>query len=413
MDLFQAFTVLIVLSAVFAYVNHRYLRLPTTIGLLLIALVVSVVLVLVGQANPALVAPVREALAGIDFSQVLLEVMLSFLLFAGALHVDVNALRREQWPVLIFATLGVLTSTFLVGTAFYYVLQALGLGIDYIYCLLFGSLISPTDPIAVLSILKKANVPKQLEVKITGESLFNDGVAVVIFLTILQIAQVGVDQVGPGEIALLFVQEAVGGALFGLALGYGGYLLLRSIDAYVVEVLITLALVMGGYLVAQLLHISGPLAVVVTGLVMSNRGRKFAMSDETRDYVDLFWELIDEVLNAVLFVLIGLEVLVLEFHREYFVIGLITIPIVLVARLIAVGLPIQLMKLSREFIPNTVAVLTWGGLRGGISVALALALTPEMPRELVVAVTYLVVIFSIAVQGLTIEPLVRRLRLDG
>ena len=413
MNVFQAFTVLIVLSALFAYINHRFLRLPTAIGLMLIALAMSLALVALGQYDAGVLVPVQEALARFDFSQVLMEVLLSFLLFAGALHVDVTALRAQQWPVLIFATLGVLASTFMVGTAFYWLLQAMGMGIDYIYCLLFGSLISPTDPIAVLSILKKANVPKELEVKITGESLFNDGVAVVIFLTLVKIADLGVDQVGAGQIALLFVQEAVGGALFGLALGYGGYWLLKSIDAYVVEVLITLALVMGGYLLAQLLHISGPLAVVVTGLVMSNRGRKFAMSDETRDYVDLFWELIDEVLNATLFVFIGLEVLVLEFHRAYFAVGAVTIVLVLVARLIAVGLPIQLMKLRRGFVRHTVAVLTWGGLRGGISVALALSLTPQMPRELIVAVTYLVVVFSIVVQGLTIAPLVRRLRLPA
>ncbi|SDK25049.1 monovalent cation:H+ antiporter, CPA1 family [Catalinimonas alkaloidigena] len=410
MDYFQAFGILISLSAAFGYINHRFLRLPTTIGLMLIALFLSLLLIVLGIFDPELVQPISRALSEIDFSQVLMEVMLSFLLFAGALHVDVTALHQQRWPVLIFATLGVVASTFMVGTGFYFLLQWVGFPIDYIYCLLFGSLISPTDPIAVLSILHKAHVPKELEVKITGESLFNDGVAVVVFLTLLEIAQLGAGEVGAGEIATLFAQEALGGGLFGLALGYGGYLLLKSIDAYVVEVLITLAMVTGGYLLAQQLHLSGPLAVVVMGLVMSQQGRKFAMSDETRDYVDLFWEMIDEVLNAVLFVLIGLEVLVLEFHREYFLIGAAAIVIVLLARLISVGLPISLMSLRRDFVPYTITILTWGGLRGGISVALALSLPGDMPRELIVAVTYLVVIFSIVVQGLSIEPLVRRLK---
>ncbi|WP_291728036.1 cation:proton antiporter [Bernardetia sp.] len=408
MDLFHAFTVLIVLSAAFAYINHRYLKLPTTIGLMLIALVMSMVIVGIGQFNESFFQQAQSLIKSVDFSKVLMEVMLSFLLFAGALHVDTPTLAKERTPIMIFATIGVTASTFIIGTAMYFILGWLGLGTDYIYCLLFGSLISPTDPIAVLSILKSAKVPKNLEVKIAGESLFNDGVAVVVFLTLFQMASQGIENTGVWDIVKLFAVEAIGGVIFGLALGWVCYKLMYSIDNYVVEVLISLAIVMGGYALASYLHTSGPLAVVVAGLVMSARGREFAMSDLTRDYLDKFWELIDEVLNAVLFVLIGLEVLILSFDGKYMVVGAIAIVVSLLSRLISVGLPISFMKLKRDFIPNTILVLTWGGLRGGISVALALSLEPNMSRDLFVTVTYVVVVFSILVQGLTVEKLVKK-----
>jgi CPA1 family monovalent cation:H+ antiporter len=408
MDLFHAFTILIVLSAAFAYINHRYLKLPTTIGLMLMALLMSLVIVGIGQFNAALFEKAQQLVGSVDFSKVLMEVMLSFLLFAGALHVDTTTLAKERTPIIIFATIGITASTFMIGTAMYFILGWLGLGVDYIYCLLFGSLISPTDPIAVLSILKSAKVPKNLEVKIAGESLFNDGVAVVVFLTLFKMANKGVENTTVLDIVELFAVEAIGGIIFGLVLGWICYKLMFSIDNYVVEVLISLAIVMGGYALAAYLHTSGPLAVVVAGLVMSARGREFAMSDLTRDYLDKFWELIDEVLNAVLFVLIGLEVLILSFDGKYIIAGVIAIVVALTARLISVGLPISFMKLKRDFIPNTILILTWGGLRGGISVALALSLTPEMGRDLFVTITYVVVVFSIVVQGLTVKKLVKQ-----
>lgn len=407
MDLFNAFTILIVLSAAFGYINHRYLKLPTTIGLMLISLLMSMMIIVMGQFSENLYTQFVTMVKGIDFNKVLMEIMLSFLLFAGALHVDVETLSRERGPVMIFATLGVIVSTFIVGTLMYFVFQMLGMNIGYIYCLLFGSLISPTDPIAVLAILKRASVPKKLEVKISGESLFNDGVAVVVFLSIFEMAEKGVENIGALDILILFVQEAGGGALFGYLLGIVGYYLLKSIDSYVEEVLITLALVMGGYAFSSFIHISGPLAVVVAGLLMSDRARMFAMSDVTRQYVDMFWEILDEVFNAVLFILIGLEVLAISFERNYIIAGIIAIVVVLISRFISVGIPISLMKLKRKFIPRTIQILTWGGLRGGISVALALSLTEEMHREVIVSVTYIVVIFSIIVQGLTIGNLVK------
>ena len=413
MDLFNAFTILIVLSAAFGYINHRYLKLPTTIGLMLISLIMSLAIIAMGQFSDGLYKQFVSMVKGVDFNKVLMEIMLSFLLFAGALHVDVKTLAKERGPIMIFATLGVIVSTFIVGGLMYLVFNAFGTKIEFIYCLLFGSLISPTDPIAVLAILKKATVPKKLEVKISGESLFNDGVAVVVFLSIFEMAEKGVANTGALDILILFVTEAGGGALFGFVLGYVGYYLLKSIDSYIEEVLITLALVMGGYAFSSYLHISGPLAIVVAGLMMSDRARMFAMSDVTRQYVDMFLEILDEVFIAVLFILIGLEVLVISFKQVYIIEGLIAIVVVLGARFISVGIPISLMKLKRSFIPRTIQILTWGGLRGGISVALALSLTEEMHREVIVSVTYIVVIFSIVVQGLTIGKLVKGIDDDG
>ncbi|WP_026999922.1 cation:proton antiporter [Eisenibacter elegans] len=413
MELFKAFTILIVLSAFFGYLNQRYLKLPDTIGIMLIALAASLGVIFLGQYMPEYEQMVEDFIAKAKFEEVLMDIMLSFLLFAGALHVDIQTLAKQRLPIMIFASIGVVISTFIIGTAMFFLLPLVGLPMSYMYCLLFGALITPTDPIAVLGILKKANVPKDLEVKIAGESLFNDGVAVVVFLSIFNIVRKGDDIVNFGEIATLFVQEAGGGIALGLAVGWLGYRMLKTIDAYVVEVLITLAMVTGGYSLAALLHFSGPLAVVVTGLMMSDRGRILAMSDTTREYVDKFWEMVDEVLNALLFVFIGLEVLIIHFEPAYFAGGLIGIGVMLFARWVAIGVPIKLLQQTRDFIPNTITLMTWGGVRGGISIALALSLTSQMPpRDMIVCMTYIIVIFSIVVQGLTISPLVKRLKLS-
>ena len=335
--------------------------------------------------------------------------MLSFLLFAGALHINLNDLAKQKWVISILATVGILTSTFIVGGVSYFLLNKLGIEINFIYCLLFGSLISPTDPIAVLGILKSANAPKTLETKIAGESLFNDGVAVVVFIVLLGIATGG-HEVSAGHILLLFLEEAVGGVLFGFAIGWITYQLLKQVDSYQVEILLTLALVMGGYALASAIHVSGPIAVVVAGLLIGNHGRTFGMSDHTREHLDTFWELIDEILNAVLFVLIGLEVLILPFTTDVLMVSLLLIPLILAARFISVGLPIMLMRKKRQFTPGAVKILTWGGLRGGISVALALSLPPGDARDVILAITYVIVVFSILVQGLTIGLLVKALK---
>lgn len=340
--------------------------------------------------------------------------MLSFLLFAGALHTNFEQLRVQRWPVLVFATAGVLTSTFLVGTSIFYVLQLLGLSIDYIYCLLFGALISPTDPIAVLGILKKAGAPKKLETKIVGESLFNDGVGVVIFLTVFNIAGSGNESSEAWDIIKLFGEEVIGGIALGLIIGWITYRLMRSIDDYDTEVIITLAAVMMGTAIAQKFHFSAPLAMVAAGLLVGNDTlRNSAMSEITERYVDKFWELIDILLNTILFVLTGMEILVLTFQTEYIIAGLLAIPIVLLCRYLSLMLPINFFKKRLDFVPKTNLIMTWGGLRGGISIALALGLTEEMHRNLFLLITYIVVVFSILVQGLTVGKLIEKTQRSG
>lgn len=407
MDLFNILAALISLTAVFSYLNYRYIGLPITIGVMVVALAMSFLLNIVGWLDWGLEKQAETLLHSIDFDQTVLHGLLSFLLFAGALHVDLNDLAARKWSIGSLATFGILISTFLVGTVTWWVLGLLGPGLPYIYCLLFGALISPTDPIAVLGILKTAGAPKSLEMNITGESLFNDGVGIVVFLVILEIVT-GSHAVTAGRVATLFLQEAVGGAVFGLGAGYIAYRMLRSIDHYQVEVLITLALVAGGYALADTLHLSGPIAIVVAGLLIGNHGRFLGMSDKTREHLDVFWELVDEILNAVLFVLIGLEVLVLTFTRTDLIAGLLIIPVVLLARFVAVGVPVTLLRSFRPFSRGAVRIMTWGGLRGGISVALALSLPASPERDAILAMTYAVVVFSIIVQGLTIGALIKR-----
>jgi CPA1 family monovalent cation:H+ antiporter len=402
--------ILITISALFSFINYRFIKLPTTIGLMLIALVFSLLLLLAGKLGFAdFELQAEHLLSSIDFNQTLMQGMLSFLLFAGALHIDLNDLAKQKWVITSLATFGIITSTFIVGGASYFLLNQLGIHLDFIYCLLFGSLISPTDPIAVLGILKSANAPKTLETKIAGESLFNDGVAVVVFIVVIGIATGG-HEVTAGHILFIFLEEAVGGVVFGLAIGWLTYQLLKQVDNYQVEILLTLALVMGGYALASALHLSGPIAVVVAGLLIGNHGRMFGMSDHTREHLDTFWELIDEILNAVLFVLIGLEVLILPFTNDVLLAATLLIPLVLAARFISVGIPISLMRKTREFSPGAVKILTWGGLRGGISVALALSLPSGEARDTILAITYVIVVFSIVVQGLTIGRLVKALK---
>ncbi len=403
MEMLDLAALLLTLAAIFSYINFRFLKLPTTIGIMLIAMLISISLVVLGHCGfEGIQNKATVVLEGIDFNKALMHGMLSFLLFSGALHVNLEDLDQHKWIISILATFGVVMSTFIVGSIAWIVFWLIGLKLPFIYCLLFGSLIAPTDPIAVIGILKKAGVPKSLETKFTGESLFNDGVAVVVFLVIMGIVTGGHD-VTAGHIMLLFVEEAIGGVLFGLAIGWLAYRMLKSVDNYQVEVLLTLALVMGGYAFARVIHVSGPIAMVVAGIFIGNRGRLFAMSENTREHLDSFWELMDEILNAVLFLLIGLEILVLTIKGNYLIAGLIMIPVVLLARFISVGIPVTFMRRIRDFSPHAVKILTWGGLRGGISVALALSIPNGPEREALLTVTYIIVIFSILVQGLTIE----------
>jgi CPA1 family monovalent cation:H+ antiporter len=335
--------------------------------------------------------------------------MLSFLLFAGALHTNFEKLREYRWPILSFATIGVLASTFIVGSLVYLLFQAFSLDVEFIFCLLFGALISPTDPIAVLGILKKANVPKNLEIKIVGESLFNDGVGVVIFLTIFNIANVEAAE-HHQSVLVLFLQEVIGGLVLGLLAGWFTHRLLKSIDNWEVEVMITIALVLGVHWIAVFFHLSGPLAVVAAGLLIgTHQSRASSMSEITESYIDKFWELIDTYLNAILFVLIGLEILILPFDLNFLLMGVIIVPIVLLSRYLSLSPLVAIFNRYLDFVPKTALIMTWGGLRGGISIALALSLTDSMNKDLFLIVTYIVVVFSILIQGLTIGQLVKRI----
>jgi len=408
MGIFHLLSILIVLSAGFAYINFRVFKLPNSIGLMLVSLIFSLLILLAGFYFPSFKDWVAIRLNSINFSELLLEGMLSFMLFAGAINIRYGDLKNEKLTIILFSTISVILSTFIIGFSAFYLLIFFDIKVSLINALLFGALISPTDPIAVLSILKKAGISKSLETKIAGESLFNDGVAVVIFITILKLAQPGVEFETAG-VFLLFGQEAFGGIILGMALGLCGYKLFASIDNYQVEVLITLAIVMGGYTLAHYIHVSGPLAMVVAGLITGNHSKNFGMSVITTEYIDKFWELIDEILNAILFVLIGLELLVIQANQTIFIVAFILIAIVIVTRYISVWIPSIAIRQKEKITRRTLLILTWGGLRGGISIALALSIKPEFNRDIWVTITYVIVCFSILIQGVTIGKFAEKL----
>jgi len=406
MNILNVIAVFVTISALLSYINYRFVKLPSTIGLMMIALAMSLLLIGLSKLGFGIEEQAEQFLSGIDFSEALMQGMLSFLLFAGALKINLEDLAKQKYIVTGLATVGVVASTFMVGSAIYFALMWLDIPLSYIYCLVFGALIAPTDPVAVLAILKSVKVSKSIETKIAGESLFNDGIGVVVFLILVGIATGGEDA-GVSSAIMLFVQEALGGVVFGFVIGWLAYQLLKGVDAYSVEVLITLALVSGGYALASAIHTSGPISIVVAGLLIGNHGRMYAMSDVTRHHLDMFWELIDEILNAVLFVWIGLEILVLAFSWDYVWAGLVAIPISLLARFVSVSAFVGLLKFRRKFSDNTIRILTWGGLRGGISIAMALSLAAGETRDLIVGITYVVVVFSILVQGSTIKRFVK------
>lgn len=399
----------LVLTALLAYFNHRFIHLPITIGVMASALLLSVSIILLKLIgiDHGLHQQVEMMLRSIDFSNVLMQGMLSLLLFAGALHVDLSELKAYRWQVGGLSIFSTLFSTFIVGLGAWGALPWFGIELPLIYCLLFGALISPTDPIAVMGILKTAGVPKNLELVISGESLFNDGVGVVIFSLLIGVLTMGATPSLEQGVTLL-LREAGGGLLYGLVLGYITFRFLRSVDNYQVEVMLTLAAVMGGYMLANKLHVSGPLAMVVAGLVVGNHGREFAMSDTTRLYVDMFWEMIDDILNAVLFVLIGMEVMIVSFSLNLALAAVLMIVLTLAARALTVAVPVVAFQGFFRLPKGAATVLTWGGLRGGISVALALSLPPGPQRDIVLALTYCIVVASILVQGLTIGKLAHR-----
>jgi len=411
MQYFEIASILVMFSAVFGYINEKYLKLPTTIGLMLIAIVFTLLTIVISYVNPLLLNHQKELISQIDFSTVLLDMMLSFMLFAGAMHTNFEQLKIQRRPILGFAFISTLISTFLVGGLIYLVLYLLGHQVDFIYTLLFGALISPTDPIAVLGILKKVGVDKKVETVIVGESLFNDGVGVVIFLTIFSIAKQGMESFHIAEVAKLFGIEVLGGVALGLFIGWLAYKMMKSIDNFDVEVMVTLAVVMGGTFIAHKLHVSAPLTMVTAGLVIGNDTvRNNAMSEITEAYVDKFWELIDVLLNTILFVMIGMELLVVSFKLDYVIAGVIAILIVLISRYLSIKPLLHYFERKIKFIPKTDMIMTWGGLRGGISIALALSLPESMHRDLFLVLTYMIVVFSILIQGLSLGALVRKFK---
>ena len=403
MELYYSFSALIVLASIFSYLNYRFLKLPSTIGIMVIAIVVSIFLVSFGETVlPRTFGHLHNLMTGIDFTEVLMGAMLNFLLFAGGIHINIDDLKEQFVPVVIFSTAGVVISTFVVGFGMYYLLPLVGISLPFIYCLLFGALISPTDPVAVLSILKQANVSKSLETKVAGESLFNDGMAVVVFTVVLQLAIGNAVDLNIESIGLLLLKEAGGGLLLGVVLGWITSRLMREVDDYIISVLVTLSVVMGGYLIARQMHISGPLTMVAAGLFMGNFNVRFKMKSVTQDYLIKFWELIDEILNAVLFLFIGFELLMIKDLSHYMIPGLLAIAVVLLARIISIWGPTTFMSFRTRFSPQTVKVLVWGGIRGGVSIALALSIPKNENSTIVLSITYCVVVFSIIVQGLTI-----------
>ena len=405
---FDAASVLIVLSAVLGWVNHRYIKLPGTVAMTLMGAVASVVVISMDALLPS--SRVSDAVTGflndIDFHETLMNGMLSFLLFAGALHVDLEHLRKGRWQIATLSTIGVVASTVIVGGGLWGLTRLFGIDLAMIWCFVFGAIVSPTDPVAVMAVLRTTKVPPTLQATIAGESLFNDGVGVVVF-SILVASAVGGEAFSIVHAGELFLIEGLGGAALGGVIGWIAYRAMKAIDDYSVEVMVTLATVMGGYALASALHISGPVAMAVAGLIVGNQGFSFAMSDQTKDYVIKFWALIDEILNAVLFLLIGLEALVLAQRFGLLGLGILTVPLVLVARGLSVGVP---LLFSRNLLPFGLAfpVMTWGGLRGGISIALALSLPNGAPKDVLVAATYVVVLFSVLAQGGTIGHLVKR-----
>ena len=412
MEVFVLFSILITLAAFFSFVNVRLFKLPSGISLMMMGTLVALALVSAGYFSSDIAAEIKAKLSLINFSEFLLGILLSFLLFAGSLHVQLNDLRKAAKSIGSFATFGTVLSTFIIGVIFYFLMQVFQHPVPVIYCLLFGALISPTDPIAVMSILTKANLSKSIETNIVGESLFNDGIGVVIFATIANIVVVGLENTSATGIGLLFLREAAGGIVTGLIVGFLGYRMMKSIDNFQTEILISLAMVMGGYSLCHYLHVSGPLAMVVAGIMTGNRGKELAMSDTTRDYLGKFWEVTDEILNAVLFMLIGLEIVVVNFQFSYIFIGIITAILVVLARYISLWIPAWSFGFKKELGTKTLAIMTWGGLRGGISIALALSMPSNPYKNTIVSITFVVVLFSVLVQGFSINKLIKWLSSD-
>lgn len=410
MTLINILAGIICIASVFAYINYRFLKLPGEIGLMIVGLVTSSSLLVIQYFDPSITSGIRQTISKINFSEILLQFMLSFILFSGAMHTEFGKLKKARWSIFIYATAGVALSAFIIGGLSYFILPWLNLEIPFIYCLLFGALISPTDPVAVLGIIKKANVPTKLKMRITGESLFNDGMGIALFLIFIQIAQRGENDVSSPFILWTLLREIGGGIALGLITGFAGYKMIQSINHYQTEVLVTLAMVTGGTTICNLLQLSAPIAMSVAGLFVGHRAKLHAMSPKTQDHVFSFWKLIDMLFNAILFVLIGLGLLVIPFQKNYIPAGLILIVVVLLARYLSLLIPVPLLSLGTSFDKNSLKIMTWGGLRGGVSIALALTIPASPAQRFIVTITYIIALFSIIVQGLTIGKVIKLLK---
>lgn len=406
MAFYQILSILVGVCALFAYINVRFLRLPSSIGLMLLALIFSIMIMIEGNISAFFHDQVHSMIKSIDFPHILLDIMLGFLLFSGSLHVNFNHLRNQGIAVAVFALLGTALSTFLFAFIIYGVFILFNLQVDLIYCLLFGALISPTDPIAVLGIIKKTNVPKEISIIIEGESLFNDGIGVVFFLTILNIINLGPQNLSVMQTTSLFLREVLGGIALGLLLGFIVIYFIKKINDYKTIVLISLALVMLCAHIAKFFHVSGPLAVIIIGLMFGTKSQDM-MNETTKDYHHKFWELIDDLLNVILFVLVGLQIVLLPFLLKYFLIGIIAIVVLLLCRYTSLRIPMLFLKNKKLFNTKSAIIMTWGGLRGGLSIALTLSLPDSVYKEVIVSITFIIVVFSVLVQGLSIEKLVK------
>jgi len=407
MNPYSLASVILTLAVIIGYINHRYIKMQSTIAIMVGSLLLSLVFILIQYLGIADIADkTKNLLIRTDFHALLLNGMLSFLLFAGSLSVDFSMLKSRKWEIGILASISTVASVMIIGTLIYYILPLIGITLPYIFCLLFGALISPTDPIAVLATFKQIGAPKNLEVCVAGESLFNDGVGIVIFLTLYQLAFNGVS-ITWGNVSLLFLEQAVGGIAYGAILGFIAHKLMQTVDDRKMAILITLAVVTGGYSLALAAHISGPLAMVVAGIFVGNKVRKNSKEDKANEALEIFWEVVDELLNAVLFLLVGFELLAINISDHRLLAVVIAIPLVLFVRLITVAIPMKFIQLKRNRDPYLISILTWGGLRGGLAVALALSLPPSKYRDLIMAMTYGVVVYAVVVQGLTIKSLVK------
>lgn len=409
MSIFSIIAIIFSVSAILGYINNRWINLPGAIGIMTLSLFLGMALKVAEYVTPEYIAPFETQLRSFDFGTFLMDITLCFLLFAGSLHVRYNELKEVKATVISYATFGVVASTVITAFLTKIVFFLFNHEVDWITCLLFGALISPTDPIAVMGIISKFNLPKKLKVEIVGESLFNDGIGVIVFTVIYSVYKAGMESVTVMDVVKLFSIEVAGGLLIGMLIGYIGYYLIKTIDHYQTEVIITLAIVMGGYSFANAIHASGPLAMVVAGIFIGNKGKNEAMSDLTADYVDKFWELVDEICNTLLFVIMGMQVFLIPFDLSYFLVSIVMIVMVLLSRYLSLLPPFYLLNRGGDRRMLDLSVLTWGGLRGGISLALSLSLINHIKHsELFLLITYTIVVFSVIVQGLTMSKLLKR-----